>query len=246
MDELQGSVSTHSQYLACSVSMDHHSPTSANILEPQEKDLFEVTVDEDDIFKDALPDFLTLHDSAEIHEKDLSKGKSISSDIFYVAMSIQMSKLEFYCNRPTLVALMNFGFDLSSADRGLVVQMKILMKNLQETKTRLKNMDMPQALRDYWGMGKIHPSSISIEGTLGNFRLRDLSLGSDHCWGWLCDLRNQEAESLIQFTFNSYSIEDDDYEGYDYGLSGRLSAVRIVFLYRFVQEYTAETHPDSA
>ncbi|XP_022863440.1 uncharacterized protein LOC111383558 [Olea europaea var. sylvestris] len=83
---------------------------------------------------------------------------------------------------------------------------------------------------------KVYPSSTSIGGTLGNFRLCDLSLGSDHCWGWLCDLRNQEAESLIQFTFNSYSVEDDDYEGYDYSLTGRLSAVRIVFLYRFVQE----------
>ena len=39
-----------------------------------------------------------------------------------------------------------------------------------------------------------------------------------------------------QFKFNSYSAEDDDYEGYDYSLQGRLSAVRIVFLYRFVQE----------
>lgn len=40
----------------------------------------------------------------------------------------------------------------------------------------------------------------------------------------------------FQFTFNSYSIGDDDYEGYDFSLSGRLSAVRIIFLYRFVQE----------
>lgn len=40
----------------------------------------------------------------------------------------------------------------------------------------------------------------------------------------------------LQFTFNSYSTEDDDYEGYDYSLRGKLSAVRIVFLYRFVQE----------
>lgn len=30
-----------------------------------------------------------------------------------------MSKLEFYFNRPTLVALMNFGFDLSSKNRGV-------------------------------------------------------------------------------------------------------------------------------
>lgn len=29
-----------------------------------------------------------------------------------------MSKLEFYCNRPTLVALINFGFQISSANSG--------------------------------------------------------------------------------------------------------------------------------
>lgn len=29
-------------------------------------------------------------------------------------MSIRMSKLEFFCNRPTLVALIGFGLDLSS------------------------------------------------------------------------------------------------------------------------------------
>jgi len=40
----------------------------------------------------------------------------------------------------------------------------------------------------------------------------------------------------LQFKFSSYSAGDDDYEGYDYSLSGKLSAVRIVFLYRFVQE----------
>ncbi|KAL0925483.1 hypothetical protein M5K25_003816 [Dendrobium thyrsiflorum] len=41
-----------------------------------------------------------------------------------------------------------------------------------------------------------------------------------------------------KFNFQSFSIEDDDYEGYDYSLSGRLSAVRIIFLYRFVLEKT--------
>lgn len=45
---------------------------------------------------------------------------------------------------------------------------------------------------------KVHPSSISIEGTLGNFRLCDMSLGTDHCWGWLCDIRNPGVESLIK------------------------------------------------
>ena len=116
---------------------------------------------------------------------------------------------------------------------------------------------------------KVHPSSLSIEGTLGNFKLCDKSLDSGNCWSWLCDIRDPGVESLIkvsntggfiavwallliliflvvlhllnsyftlQFKFNSYSAGDDDYEGYDYSLSGRLSAVRIVFLYRFVQE----------
>lgn len=43
----------------------------------------------------------------------------------------------------------------------------------------------------------------------------------------------------FQFSFKSYSAEDDDYEGYDYSLTGRLSAVRIVFLYRFIREVSA-------
>ena len=40
----------------------------------------------------------------------------------------------------------------------------------------------------------------------------------------------------LQMLFSSYSLDDDDYKGYDYSLFGRLSEVRIVFLYRFVQE----------
>ncbi|KAJ0078044.1 hypothetical protein Patl1_36616 [Pistacia atlantica] len=46
---------------------------------------------------------------------------------------------------------------------------------------------------------EVYPSSISIEGTLGNFRLRDMSLGAYHCWGWLCDIHNPGVESLIKF-----------------------------------------------
>ncbi|KAL3812236.1 hypothetical protein ACJIZ3_013504 [Penstemon smallii] len=310
MDELQGPLSSNSQYLACSVITDHHSLSSPNNLEAQVEDLFAVAVEEDDIFKDALPDFMSLPDSAEtgIHEKDLSRGKVVPSDVFYEAlgsddsdfvsvtfltrnpgspdyngidtqMSVRMSKLEFYCNRLTLVALINFGFDLSStAYSGVSVSD---VKNPEVEPSAKKDMTEDHghaSIKGLLGHGKgrvvfylnmnvdnvtmflnkedgsqlamfvqesflldikVHPSSTSIGGTLGNFRLCDLSLGTDNCWGWLCDLRNQEAESLIQFTFNSYSIEDDDYEGYDYSLNGRLSAVRIVFLYRFVQEITA-------
>lgn len=38
--------------------------------------------------------------------------------LFETQMSIRMSKLEFFCNRPTLVALIDFGLDVSSVNCG--------------------------------------------------------------------------------------------------------------------------------
>ncbi|XWS14258.1 hypothetical protein CRYUN_Cryun36dG0107400 [Craigia yunnanensis] len=240
-----------------------------------------------------------------IHEKDLVQGKGLSGEIFYEAqggddldfvsvtfstrgsgspvydgidtqMSIRMSKLEVFCNRPTLVALIGFGFDLGSMsyaasvtdvnealdDKSLMNKEKAeesgriegllgygkarvvfyLNMNVDSVTVFLNKEDGSQlamfvqesSLLDL----KVHPASLSIEGTLGNLRLRDMSLGTDNCLGWLCDIRNPGVESLIKFKFNSFSAGDDDYEGYDYSLCGRLSAVRIVFLYRFVQEIT--------
>ncbi|KAH6816807.1 calcium-dependent lipid-binding family protein [Perilla frutescens var. frutescens] len=285
-------------------------PSSNPNLELQGKDMLAATVDEDDVFNDALSDFTILHDNAEIltHEMDPSHVNIVPSDVFYEAMgsddsdfvsvtflrrspgspdydgvdtqmSVQMAKLEFYCNRPTLVALISFGVDMSAVisgesgtnienptdgpsgdkdkgeEHGHAASIKGLLgygkgrvvfhlnMNVDSVTMFLNKEDGSQLamfvqenfLLDF----KVHPSSLSIEGTLGNLRVCDLSLGSDHRWGWLCDLRNEEAESLIQFAFISYSVGDDDYEGYDYSLSGRLSAVRIIFLYRFVQEITA-------
>lgn len=42
--------------------------------------------------------------------------------------------------------------------------------------------------------------------------------------------------ALLQIDFSSFSVDDDDYCGYDYGLIGQLSEVRIVYLNRFVEE----------
>ena len=43
---------------------------------------------------------------------------------------------------------------------------------------------------------KVHPNSISIEG--GNLRICDMSLGPDHWWGWLCDIRDTGSDSLVK------------------------------------------------
>ncbi|XP_017974971.1 PREDICTED: uncharacterized protein LOC18603726 [Theobroma cacao] len=323
-DELQGRLSGNPQYLACSVLKMDSSLQSDRSCDPRGTEMSVVHPDDDDTFKDALPEFMSLTDSdalsqymdmkdasgfesAEllIHEKDLVQGKGLSREIFYEAqggedldfvsvtfstrgsgsplydgidtqMSIRMSKLEFFCNRPTLVALIGFGFDLGSVsytasvtDVNEALDNKSLMnKQKAEESGRIEgllgygkarvvfylNMNVDSVtvflnkedgsqlamfVQESFLLDlKVHPASLSIEGTLGNLRLRDMSLGTDNCLGWLCDIRNPGVESLIKFKFNSYSAGDDDYEGYDYRLCGRLSAVRIVFLYRFVQEIT--------
>ncbi|XP_052204938.1 uncharacterized protein LOC127809843 isoform X2 [Diospyros lotus] len=334
-DELQGSSSLSPKYLACSVLKNGVLFASPRSLDPPAKERASVVSEDDDIFKDALPDLLSMHDLGThspnfditygarlsnisedtdfesvgdlVHEKETGKVKSASDDCFYEAegsdnsdfvsvmfstrsptspnydgidtqMSIRMSKLEFFCNRPTLVALIGFGFDISCAKSGasdssattsdhqpLVNKDKTeenerafvqgllgygkdrvvfcLMMDVDSVSVFLNKEDgseLAMLVQESFVFDlKVHPSSITIEGTLGNLRLCDMSLGMDHHWGWLCDIRNQGTESLIKFTFKSYTAEDEDYEGYDYSLQGRLSAVRIVFLYRFVQEIFA-------
>ncbi|KAE9455056.1 hypothetical protein C3L33_13039, partial [Rhododendron williamsianum] len=152
-DELQGSSSLGPKYLACSVLKNDHLFASP----PPLKELPSVISEDDDIYTDALPDFMTLPEYSEcpqfdsvgvlIREKEMGKAKSVPGDVFYEAegsdnsdfvsvtfstrnpsspdydgidtqMSIRMSKLDFFCNRPTLVALIGFGLDLSSANMG--------------------------------------------------------------------------------------------------------------------------------
>lgn len=331
-DELQGHLSMFPQYLACSVLNENFKADSYCTFNPDEKEMQIFSLEEDDCFKDALPDFMSTPDqsfnaqnldlaynlmpnpeSCEFYpgvsctdivnvDKDQVKGRT--GEIFYEAqdnnvsdfvavtfmtrspdsplydgtdtqMSICMSALEFFCNRPTLVALIEFCLDLSLVNSGdsandivdqapdsnyskeeygralvkgllgygkdrVVFNLKMNVDSVcvflnKEDGSQLAMFAQESFLLDF----KVHPSSISMNGTLGNMRLCDMSLGPDHRWGWLCDIRNQGVESLIKFTFQSYSAEDDDYQGYDYSLSGRLSAVRIVFLYRFIQEFTS-------
>ncbi|XP_027330645.1 uncharacterized protein LOC113846496 isoform X2 [Abrus precatorius] len=237
-----------------------------------------------------------------IHEKEIERGKGTPREEYYEAegsdtsnfvsvtfttrsscspdydgidtqMCVRMSKLEFFCNRPTIVALISFGLDISAGNK--VTDPKDTSATSPEKPLVKERTDEKGPIRGLLGFGKervvfylnmnvdsvtiflnkedgsqlatlvqesflmdlkVHPSSLSIDGTLGNFRLRDTSLGTDQCWEWLCDIRNPGVDSLIKFKFRSYSAEDNDYEGYDYSLQGHLSAVRIVFLYRFVQE----------
>ncbi|GAB2216278.1 hypothetical protein Droror1_Dr00024048 [Drosera rotundifolia] len=323
-DELQGHLAAEPQYLAYSVVKNEQFIASPTALGAHVKDVSSISMEEEDIFNDALPEFLPGPDSI-IHsenfcpleldssvgsyaDKDPGKGRLLSSEIFYetvgsdssdfvslnfvtkdpsspdydgidTQMNVYMSKMEFFCNRPTLVALIGFGLDVSSANyvasaisatmisddilapmkekivdggnayvKGLlgfgkgrvVFKLSMIVDSVTVTLNKEDGAQLAIFVQESFILDlKVHPCSISIEGKLGNLRLQDVSLGNDHCWSWLCDIRNPGVESLIKFTFKSYSAEDDDYAGYDYSLCGRLSGVRIVFLYRFVREISA-------
>jgi len=45
---------------------------------------------------------------------------------------------------------------------------------------------------------QVYPGSLTISGTLGNLRVCDMFLGADHQWGWLCDIRDPGAASLVE------------------------------------------------
>ncbi|KAJ3675683.1 hypothetical protein LUZ60_004725 [Juncus effusus] len=305
-DMLQSRLSKTPQYLAISVINEEElTQTNSSMVVDSENDSSSLvsSLDEDS-FKDALPEFtptptshggFALPAGSEMNEvfyeatDDTSRTDFVALSFFTrspdyhlydgidTQMSIRMTTLEFYCNRPTVVAMIDFGLDVSMVNYGTNISTSstndsttaIIPPTPQSSKSTIKGllgygkgrvvfdlkMDVDQVsvfLNKEDGTQlavfvqerflfdlKVHPSSISINGTLGNTRICDMSLGPDHQWGWLCNTKKQGGESLIKFTFQSYSAEDDDYQGYDYSLTGQLSAVRIVFLYRFVQEFTS-------
>lgn len=49
-------------------------------------------------------------------------------------------------------------------------------------------------------------------------------------------INKQKVRVNVQLEFCSFSADDEDYEGYEYGLLGQLSEVRVVYLNRFIQE----------
>ncbi|XP_047340404.1 uncharacterized protein LOC124943990 [Impatiens glandulifera] len=103
---------------------------------------------------------------------------------------------------------------------------------MNEDDSKLATISQDNLLTDI----KVFPSSFSIKASLGNLRISDDSLHTDHMYFWVCDMRNPGGSSFVELDFSSFSVGDEDYAGYDYSLLGSLSEVRIVYLNRFVQE----------
>lgn len=48
---------------------------------------------------------------------------------------------------------------------------------------------------------KVFPSSFSIKAALGNLKISDDSLPSDHPYFWVCDMRNPGGSSFVEVQF---------------------------------------------
>ncbi|KAK8614167.1 hypothetical protein V6N13_122539 [Hibiscus sabdariffa] len=107
---------------------------------------------------------------------------------------------------------------------------QILLMN--ENETKFATLSQENLLTDI----KVFPSSFSINAALGNLRISDDSLPSNHMYFWICDMRDPGGTSFVELVFTSFSSDDEDYQGYEYSLFGQLSEVRVVYLNRFVQE----------
>ncbi|XP_057978559.1 uncharacterized protein LOC131164992 isoform X2 [Malania oleifera] len=103
---------------------------------------------------------------------------------------------------------------------------------MKENETKLMTLSQDNLRTDI----KVYPSSFGIKAALGNLRISDDSLHSSHIYFWVCDMRNPGGSSFVELVFNSFSADEEDYEGYDYSLTGQLSEVRFVYLNRFIQE----------
>ncbi|XP_076943882.1 uncharacterized protein LOC143614277 [Bidens hawaiensis] len=103
---------------------------------------------------------------------------------------------------------------------------------MKEDGTKLATMSQDNFLTDI----KVFPASFSIKASLGNLRISDDSLHSNHMYFWACDMRNPGGSSFVELVFSSFSADDEDYAGFDYSLIGQLSEVRLVYLNRFIQE----------
>ncbi|KAL1194607.1 hypothetical protein V5N11_031431 [Cardamine amara subsp. amara] len=103
---------------------------------------------------------------------------------------------------------------------------------MNENGTKFATLSQDNLLTDI----KVFPNSFSITASLGNLRISDDSLPENHMYFWVCDMRDPGGTSFVELAFTSFSIIDDDHEGFDYCLSGQLSEVRIVYLNRFIQE----------
>ncbi|XP_031385571.1 uncharacterized protein LOC116199374 isoform X2 [Punica granatum] len=161
-------------------------------------------------FSDNSPIAIAKHDSPQ----DVAEDR--------LSVNVEESVVKGLLGKGKSRTVFNLTLNMASA--------QILLMN--ENEAKIATLSQDNLLTDI----KVFPSSFCIKASLGNLRISDDSLPSNHMYYWICDMRNPGGSSFVELLFSSFSPDDEDYQGYEYGLSGQLSEVRVVYLNRFVQE----------
>ncbi|EFJ34969.1 hypothetical protein SELMODRAFT_82033 [Selaginella moellendorffii] len=127
-------------------------------------------------------------------------------------VKVSLATLAFYLNRPTLVALMDFVTAITTS---------------VEPKSDTPQSE-PGDSKDVVSL--ITPADVHQSGSVPMFDRKDSVVKG---------LLGTGKVRFSQLEFVSFNEDDDDYEGYEFSLSGQLSEVRVVYLHRFIQEISS-------
>lgn len=89
----------------------------------------------------------------------------------------------------------------------------------------------------------VNPANIELKSALGNVKIFDGTLSEDHPYRQICGLRADTTASLIEVEFASHTPTESIYEdrvptgSYYYTFRAEISAVDVVFYYRFINEF---------
>ncbi|KAJ4846821.1 hypothetical protein Tsubulata_004613 [Turnera subulata] len=152
---------------------------------------------------------------------------------------VSLATLSFFCRRPTIVAIMEFVNAINAQDEkedtsndnspSEEIPNDISEQDVVDDKD-LTTIEEP-ALKGLLGKGK---SRIVFNLVLKMARAQILLMNENETK--LATLSQNKLLTDIKLVFTSFTVDDDDYEGYEYSLFGELSEVRIIYLNRFVQE----------
>ncbi|XP_057487524.1 uncharacterized protein LOC130773593 isoform X2 [Actinidia eriantha] len=184
------------------------------------------------------PTILAIMEFVNAINLDDESCESFSDNSSLAIVQHDLSRDEVVDNRPsTAVEEPTVKGLLGTGKSRIIFYLKLNMARAQiflmnDNGSKLATLLQDNLLTDI----KVFPSSFSIKAALGNLKISDDSLQSDHIYFWVCDMRNRGGSSFVELVFSSFSADDEDYEGYDFSLFGQLSEVRIVYLNRFIQE----------
>lgn len=192
------------------------------------------------------------------------------------ALEANLGSFFFFCNRPTVAALISFGSDIASSgssSRDTVIDdddrshpiysvysasdivlyckdytsktfaMDVALQNLQLLLCFEQSTNLAEAsVSDFrFKLETISDGLIQMNASLGNLYINDLTLDQSNQYSNICGVRDAGKSSLVTIQFDMYPAHvkhslDAPENMICYSLIAHLSKLKIVFLYRFIQE----------